>query len=377
MANTFVTTKLVALKSLEILKNILLYRDLVYDERAKSLETDLGKKVGATVDVKLPASFNANDFTHGQTVTTQDVTITTVPVTLRYLSDVTVALSAIEENLELQDFTRDIIEPAMYALANKVDQRVVSHIFEAASKSILIASDTPTNLKDISEVGRYFDNAKAPSNDRHLVLSPDYKYRYALTDNLSKVSYAGENTVLRDAILGKIYGLNTYMSQNTPGSNASTSGTAKGTFKVESSAGGKVKITALSAATATVKAGDGFCYGNDIYRFTEDGTGTSSAIDSIAVSPAFPADKAAKEVRVVRGQSGVAFHKYAYTFVSKPLEKPMAQGTDCYVASADGLSVRVTKFYDIKTKTDMISFDILYGVDSLRPELSVVMQDNF
>lgn len=45
-----------------------------------------------------------------------------------------------------------------------------------------------------------------------------------------------------------------------------------------------------------------------------------------------------------------------------------------YIASADGLAVRVVFDYDSETKKDRISFDILYGIKTLDSDLLVKLQ---
>ena len=108
-----------------------------------------------------------------------------------------------------------------------------------------------------------------------------------------------------------------------------------------------------------------------MYRFTEDGTGDTSAIASIAVSPAFPSGVlAASDVVVLPVASSVAFHKNAITFANRPLELPM--GSDKAAYATDGnIAVRVVYSYDINTKKDVISFDVLYGLATLRKEFAV------
>ena len=51
---------------------------------------------------------------------------------------------------------------------------------------------------------------------RLVLLSPDHKYRYALTDNLSKVNYAGTNETLRERIAWEIIYAMKHMDQNMP-----------------------------------------------------------------------------------------------------------------------------------------------------------------
>lgn len=74
-----------------------------------------------------------------------------------------------------------------------------------------------------------------------------------------------------------------------------------------------------------------------------------------------------------KGQAdGVAFHRDALTFVSRTLALPMGVGSNqAAVASYKGLGIRVVKDYDINSKTDIISLDILIGIKALRAGAAV------
>ena len=369
MANTFLTPQVIAMEALAILRNQLVFADLFHTDYSSEFV-----KVGDTITVRKPAELIANDF--DGSISTQDLSEVGVPVALDRFKDVSVAITSKQATLELKEFSRQVIEPAMVALAQKIDEDLANWAIGNASSIVEASSASPTNLADIANMGKALDKAKAPLVDRHLVLSPDHKYRYALTDVLSKVNYAGSNETLREAMLGKVYGLISYMDQNMPTSTASASGSAKKTFKVASgSTSGNVALSELSTATATVKIGDGFIYQGKLYRFTANGTGVSSAIADIAVSPAFPTGvSTAVEVPVVRNSSSVAFHKNAFAFVTRPLDLPMGAARAA-VVTGEGLSVRVVYGYNQATKTDTISFDIIYGIANLYNELAVRIAD--
>lgn len=370
MANTFLTPQIIAQEALAILRNQLIFAELVHTDYANEFV-----KVGDTITVRKPAELIAKDFSGS--IASQDLTESGVTVKLDKFKDVSVAITSQQASLELRDFARQVIEPAMVALAQQIDEDLANFIYEKSSGSVLASSASPTNLADIAEVGKKLDIAKAPLQERHLVLSPEHKYRYALTEILTKVNFAGSNETLREALLGKVYGMQTYMNQNLPESTASVAGTAKGTISVASSSdSGEVDVTGLSLATGTLKIGEGFIYNGILYRFTENVTGTSNAQASRAVSPAFPAGVSATEVRIVRLSSSVGFHKNAFAFVIRPLDLPMGAAR-ASVVNGEGLSVRVVYGYDQNSKTDTISFDVLYGIAALRPELAVAVQDNY
>ena len=370
MPNTLLTPQIIAMEALAILRNQFIFKDLVHTDYSNEFV-----KVGDTITVRKPATLIAKDF--AGSISTQDLTEQGISVQLNRFKDVSVAITSKQQSLELKDFAKQVIEPAMVALAQQIDEDIANFAFEKAQYVVECASATPTTLADIANAGKQLDIAKAPLIERAIVLHPQHKYRYALTPNLSAVNQAGDNQTLRDALLGKIYNMNSYMGQNLPASTAAVSGTAKGTFTVASGTSGTVTLGSLSAATATVKIGDGFIYQGKLYRFTADGTGVSSAISNLAVSPAFPAGVSTPVlVRMVRFASSIAMHKNAFAFVMRPLDLPMGAARAA-VVNGEGMAVRVVYGYDQATKTDTVSFDVLYGVAALYPENAVVLLDTY
>lgn len=367
--NTLITPTIVAGAALDILRNRCVYKDLVHTDYS----SEFVNAIGDTVNVRVPATLTAYDFS--TSITTQNTTESYIPVKLDRFKDVSCVITSKEWSLSIKDFNAQIIQPAMAALGEAVDGDVANYIFGNAGNTVTRTALSPTNLANIADLGKALDIAKAAKQNRSLVFSPHHKYVYALTDNLSKAAYAGDNMALRDADLGRLYGFETFMDQNTPTSTATTSGTATGTITVASSSdSGEVDLTAGSAATATFAKGDGFVYNGVLYRFTEAVTLSSSAASSKTVSPSFPSGVSATACYVVRNGSSLAFHKDAVAFVNRPLAVPQG-AAKAAVASADGLSVRVVFDYDSTHKYDIISFDILYGLKVLRSTLAARLVD--
>lgn len=370
MANTFITPQAVANEALAILRNMCVMKDLVHIDYSK----EFVGSIGDTVNVRVPAAFVAKDY-NGSTIDKQNATETSVPVKLDRFKDVSFVVTSKDWTLNLQDFAAQLLEPAMVAIAEQVDVDIANQMFEDAGSSVSCTVAAPTNLKDIANVAKVLETNKAPQIGKNLVLGTDHKYRFAITDNLSKASYAGDNLALRDANLGRLYGMVSYTDQNTPKSTAATSGTAVGTIKVASSSdAGEIDITEGSAATATLAVGDGFVYKGILYRLTEAVTLSGSAAASKTVSPAFPASVTATTVSIVRNGTSLGFHKNSFAFVNRPLAIPQGAPKSA-VASADGLTIRVVFDYDMDLKSDIISCDILYGLKTLRSSHIVRLVD--
>ena len=351
MSNTFLTPEVVAKEALMVLTGNLVMADLVHRDYSEEFVS-----VGDTVSIRKPAKFVAKNFTG--TAEAQDITEGSVTVKLDRFRDVTVAVTSKQLSLDIADFSAQVVEPAMQAIAQAIDQDLLA---VAASRAGFVHAGTKDaqDLADIAALAKHLDLAKAPIQNRALVLHPEHKYRYALADNLSNVSYAGDNQTLRDALLGRVYTLDTYMDQNAPDSANATPGTATA-FAVTGSRG-DTQVT-VSGLEGTIAAGDGFILDGYLYRFTQGGTG------KLTIDQKLMGDYDTEAVTPVNAPSSVAFHRNAIALVTRNLALPMGASNAAY-ASAGGLGVRVVYDYDAATKTDKISFDVIYGVKELDEDL--------
>ena len=193
MNNTFLTPEIVAKEALMVLTGNLVMADLVHRDYSEEF---VG--VGDTVTIRKPAKFVARNFT-GQ-AEAQDITEGSVSVKLDRFRDVTVAVTSKQMSLDIADFSAQVVEPAMQAIAQAIDEDLLA---VALSKAGFKREGTQeaTDLADIAALAKQLDIKKAPVAGRSLVLHPEHKYRYALTENLSNVSFAGDNETLRDALL--------------------------------------------------------------------------------------------------------------------------------------------------------------------------------
>lgn len=362
MANNFIKPSVVANEALMVLENNLVMAGLVHRDYSKEFV-----KVGDTVTIRKPAKFVAKNFTGS--ISAQDATEDSTTVKLDRHRDVSVNVSSKELTLDIKEFSKQIITPAIQAIAQAVDSDIMAVGIEKAGKTVT-ATANPTNLADIANIGKNLDLKAVPVQNRRLVLNPTHKYRYALTDNLSKVSYAGGSAALRDAELGRLYTMDTYMSQNAPDTFASTAGTAT-TYKVSATAGASVvALSSVSAATGTVKNGDGFIIDGYLYRFVADGTAASGAVTTIAIDQPIHKTFTNESVVLINSTNSLGFHRNGLALVTRQLELPMG-AAKAAVASANGLAVRVVYGYDLTTKTDTVSFDVLYGIKELDTNMLV------
>lgn len=366
MANSFLTPQIIAVEALRLLTSNLVYRDLVHTDFSKEFQ-----KVGDTVNVRKRQLIHSKNYL-GSTITVQDITETPVPVKLDRIRDTSVKVSSKDMTLSIKDFSSQVLEPVMLGMAEDIDADIAAALIGWAGQTQTKTS-SPTNLADIAGMAKKLDKKKVPKTERSLVLCADHKYDYALTDNLSKVSYAGDNETLREALLGKVYSLVTYMSENNPDTNAASAGTATA-YKVTMTKGSTtIAITAGTATTATIKEGDKFIVNGHMYEIAADITLSSGAASGTITEAAVETITTATSVVLVNKPTSVAFHKEAIAFVNRPMEVPMGAAR-AYTASADGFSVRVVIQYNNQTKEDVISVDCLYGIAELNKDMIVALK---
>lgn len=362
MGNTLLTPSIIANEALMVLESNLTMVPLVHTDYSNEFA-----QVGDTITIRKPATFVAQNFT-GQT-SVQDITEGSATVKLDRWRDITASVTSKQLSLDIKDFSMQVIQPAMRAIAQAVDTDLLT-VGVANAGTTITATNSPTNLADIANMGKALDKNKVPMIDRRLIVHPDHKYVYALTDNLSKVAYSGANETLRDYELGRLYSFDTYMSQNLPDCGAASSGTATA-YKVTATAGeSKVALSSLSSTTATIKTGDTFIIDGYMYRFTEDETGSSSAIAEIDIDQPIHKSFTTEDAIVIKKPHSLAFHRNGIALVHRPIALPL-DGRGAYATSENGLSVRVVFDYNSSTKTDTVSFDILYGVAALNNKMIV------
>lgn len=70
----------------------------------------------------------------------------------------------------------------------------------------------------------------------------------------------------------------------------------------------------------------------------------------------------------------IAFHKNAFALVTRSIALPKG-AKEAAIVNYDGFGLRVVYDYDIKTKKDIVSIDMLCGVATLNEKLAAVIED--
>lgn len=360
MANTFLTVQQIARAALPILHDNLVFPALSYKEFCAGV----GKK-GDVVQIKKPAVYSANEFT--SSISVQDIKENSVLVTLDKIADVSVELSAKEMALDLEDFTRQVVYPAAIAIAEKINADGLM-LYKDIPFTCGVAGTTPSGISTFAAVSKALNDRKAPLAERYCVWNSAALASFQSDSAIVSAEKCGTTKALRNGSIGRIIGLENYMSQQVC---THKKGTLAGTLKVaENTAEGADRVK-ISCSSGTLVKGDILTINGNNYVVAENAEAASSFITAkIYPAVAEGGFSAQDAVTLVNDHTAnIAFHKNAFGFVSRPLEK--ARGAESYVTSFDGISLRVTMDYNIATKKQTMSVDTLYGFKTLYPELAV------
>ena len=286
--NTILTPDIIAREALMVLRNNAVMANLVH----RDYSSEFVGAVGDTITVRKPATFVANEF--NGSIEVQDAKESGVPVVMDKHLDVSFAVTSKEMTLDIADFSKQFLVPAMQAFADKVDKYLIALEAEATARHPHASGAIAP--ADMIAARKFLTENAAPMADRRFVVGATAEADLLSNElfvSAEKVGDAG--TALREASLGRKFGMDIYVDQNI------------------------------------AKSGD--------------------------YTPS------------------IAFHKNAMALVSRPLALPQGAAKSA-IMNYDGFGLRVVFGYDMNTKTDTISIDMLCGVKLLDDKLISVVADN-
>lgn len=290
MPNTFLTPSIIAREALMVLRNNAVMSKLVHRDYSDEFAA-----VGDTITIRKPAKFDANEFT--DKITVQDATEGSVSVKMDKLLDVSFQVTSKQMTLDIKDFSKQLLVPAMQAFNDKIDKYLIALEADVTNR-VPHTDGGPIAPADMIAARKMLTEHAAPLTDRNFVVGANAEadlLNNELFTSAEKVGDAG--TTLREASLGRKYGMDIYVDQNV----------------------------------ATVE-------------------------DETPYTPS------------------IAFHKNAFALVTRPLALPKG-AKDAAIVNYDGFGLRVVYGYDIETKTDIVSIDMLCGVKLLDDALAAVIAD--
>ncbi|MDY6852766.1 MAG: P22 phage major capsid protein family protein [Thermodesulfobacteriota bacterium] len=361
-----------AQEALIVLENNLVLANLVHRDFEQTVA-----RSGDLINTRKPAAFTAQDFVETSGIDLQDAGAANVAVSLNKYKDVSFALPSKAGSMSVRSLVEEFIVPAMSAHAQAIDADLAA-LYKDVYYYHGTAGTTPDGVDDIVGARKIMNTNKVPLERRRLVMDEEAEYKFLQLAAFYEADKVGDQgTALREASLGRKFGLDMYMDQNIQDHTVGTWVDDSGSILVNSGscAVGDTSCPVDAITTGkTIKAGDMFTVANDDqpYVITQDATAASSAA-TLNFSPGAKtvwAEDAA--VTVIAGHTAnLAFHRNAFALVTRPLAPPLGGNVRSTVMSYNGVGLRVSIGYDLQYKQDVVSIDLLYGVKTLDPELAV------
>jgi hypothetical protein len=398
--NTVINPSIIAKEALFQLKNNLVMGQLVHRDYSKEFN-----KVGSTISIRKPVKFKSST---GATRVSSDVLEGTVPVVIDTQRHVSWDFLSSDLTLTVEKYSERYIQPAMIELAQQVESSLMGLYFSVPNH-VGTPGTTPSNFLQLGAARqRLVENATPMGDTLNAALTPSAALQIA-NDMKLQFQPTKQLRAIENVKIGRYAGLETYEAQSVVNHTVGPLGgtpLVNGAGQVSTSTP-QVNSQSLitdgwtAAAAARLNAGDVFTIAGvfavnpktyQTYTYlkpftvlanvSSDGAGnaTLSISPAIVVSgpyqnvSAAPADNAA--LTILTGTASTAypqnlcFHRNAFALVMSDMDLPDGAAWKAR-ESADNLSVRVVKDYDIDLDREIIRLDILYGVKTIYPELAV------
>lgn len=219
MANTFLKPSVIVAVALERLR-----RELVLPRLVTRLGlADFQGAKDDTVNVRVPAILSAREYefrSRNNPIVLDTIEELSIPVTLSKHIYSAVALTDEDLTLDIVDFARQVLEPQVVGVAEKLEA-LIAEVMEGAT---LAASDIPY-IQDPDNAGAGFYNAlvdarqalntaKVPLANRFVVVGSNVESAALKEDAIRLASESGSTDALRRAILGDVAGFTIVVSQS-------------------------------------------------------------------------------------------------------------------------------------------------------------------
>lgn len=208
MPNTFLTPDIIAREALMQLRNNAVMAQLVH----RDYSSEFAGAVGDTISIKKPASFVAKEFS--DEIELQDATESSISVKLDKFLDVSFAVTSKEMTLDIEDFSQQLLIPAMQAFADKIDNYLLG-LASGVTNSVSYTIGSGTARDTIVDARKFLTDNAVPLTNRNFVFGGNMEADLLKTDLFTSAEKVGdEGTALREASLGRKFGLDMYTDQN-------------------------------------------------------------------------------------------------------------------------------------------------------------------
>jgi hypothetical protein len=222
-------------------------------------------RFGDIVHTRKPADIISNRKTDADTIVYEDAVLNNVAVPLNLHGYGAFTIKDGEGSKSMQELVEIHLVPTMKGVANQVDRSINGRFsieFMGTPESRagrLLNMDSSTSKAFILEANEILHNQLSPVDGRRLVVSPRSENAILGTDLFIKANERGDGgSALENAVMGQVYGFDTFMSQNVPyvNDNAATRDTVASVTSAAIAAGSTGSLTAVDFTGYVVDQGE-------------------------------------------------------------------------------------------------------------------------
>jgi len=340
----------------------------------RAYETMSGEKM-STIDINIPSAITAQAVSPSY-VAPDDAGVvpTKVSITLDQWWEAPFFLND-KEMLEVIGGTIPMqASEAVKSLANKVDGHLLA-LYAQVYSAVGTVGATPfqTDLAPFLDADEKLNNQLAPPDNRYVAINAKAKAAAMSLRAFQDASFRGDQAGILRGDIGEKLGAFWFMDQNIP---SHTAGTWNGTGTTTGTNAAGQGVVNLTGGTGSILVGDIVTFAGDEQQYVASAVTGTGPTTAITVSPNLASAKSATEVVTLLGASdtyrvNLNFHRDAFALVSRPFAAADPMGLGTYQSAIDpvsGLALRLE--VSRQHKRTRFSYDILYGVKCVRPELA-------
>jgi hypothetical protein len=400
--NTLLTPQYIAREVMRELYNNLKFAGNInrdYDDQF----AQEGAKIGSTAKARLPQRYVVQK---GAALVTTPVEDRTVDISITDQAHVGIEFSSREMKLDVDDYKKRYIQPAVEALVNQIDYDGISRMYKKVANTVGVPGTVPTANETYLDAGVKLQNEGNEMDRMKAILSPAMHAKIA-NANLALFNPAAAISSMfrkgqfgQDALgipewyssthvpmhtVGALGGTPLVNGANQTGSSLITNGWTNNAAILK--AGDVIQIANVNQVNPHTRENQGLLRD---FVVTADTVADGSGNATLPISPAIvtsgpyqnvdagPAHAAAITIfghasshANKKTRQGLVFDPDFATMVFVDLELPQGVWAASRARSKKlGLSVRFVKAFDIRSDTSPARLDVMYGFSCLRPEMA-------
>lgn len=336
------------------------------------------RKQGDTINVPSFTSPTVQDITSGRgnENTPTNITGSNVSITLDSWKEVKIQFDDFELKKIEEGRPSEALEKAVIALADHVDTFILADMAKKGFGAIGTVGSAFSDPATLVDARTLLGNNSVPMRNRNASINPTVAGAFIKDTNLSESDKFGGSEVLRDAIVGRLYGFDIAETNNLTDFVGGTLSDGTNKAALVGTAGAAVGATSITldetSLTGTVVEGDIFTIAGDTQQYvvTAGATAASNAI-TVSFQPALKvATTDGDAVTFVEDYTaaGLAFQEDAYIFGSAPVSISFAGGNTVEQFTDPVSGITFTYEMERVNKNTEHSLSILYGGEALKRE---------